>query len=106
METPVAISEKLRRSIFRKLSPIIGEEETAAVLAHFPAREVEEPATRELVQLEAALLRTEIAEARRETATSVAEIKVDLHQTITRLFIASTTLNLTIAGVALAIAKA
>lgn len=102
----MAISEKLRRSIFRKLSPVIGEEETAAMLAHFPARDVEEPATKELVQLEAALLRTDIAEARRETTTSVAEIKVDLHQTISRLFIASTTLNLTIAGVALAIAKA
>ena len=102
----MALSEKLRRSIFRKLSPLIGEEETAAVLSHFPARHVEEPATKELVQLEAALLRTELAEARRETATSVAELKVDLHQTIARLFIASTTLNLTIAGVALAIAKA
>ena len=89
----MALSEKLRHSIFRKLSPIIGEEETAAVLSHFPARDVEEPATKEHVQLEAALIRIEIAQFRAE-----------VHQLINRLMVTMITATIALAGLALTIA--
>ena len=96
----MALSEKLRSSIFRHLSPIIGEEETAAVLSHFPARDVEEPATKELVQLEVALLRTEIAEVR----TDVANFRAEVHQLANRLMATMITATIAIAGLALTVA--
>lgn len=100
MENPLALSEKLRHSIFRKLSPIIGEEETEAVLSNFPARDVEEPATKELVQLEVALLRTEIAEVR----TAVANFRAEVHQLANRIMVTMITAAIALAGLAVTIA--
>lgn len=108
----MAISEKLRASIFRKLSPVIGEEETEAVLSNFPARDVEEPVTKEHLQLELTLIRTDLdaglAAVRLEIAevrTDVAGFKADVHQTLNRMFVALVTIQLAIAGVAIAIAR-
>lgn len=89
----MALSEKLRHSIFRKLSPIIGEEETAAVLSHFPSRDVDEFATKEQVQLEVALLRSDIADFRTE-----------VHQLANRLLVTMITATIAIAGLALSVA--
>lgn len=89
----MALSEKLRSSIYRHLSPIIGEEETAAVLSHFPARDVEEPVTKEHLQLELALVRSDIANFRAE-----------VHQTINRALVTLITAMIAIAGIALTIA--
>ena len=119
----VAISEKLRASIFRKLSPVIGEEEAEAVLSNFPARDVEEPVTKEHLQLELALIRTDLDAGRAavrsdlnaglaavrlqiaEVRTDVAGFKADIHQTLNRLFVALVTIQLAIAGVTFTIAK-
>lgn len=89
----MALSEKLRSSVFRKLSPLIGEEETAAVLSYFPARDIDEPATKEHVQLESALIRIEIAQSRAE-----------VHQLINRLMVTMITATIAIAGLAVTIA--
>lgn len=148
----MALSEKLRSSIFRSLSPVIGEEETAAVLSHFPANDMQEPATKDHVLLETAVIRSEMADLRTELQTGLAELRTDLntglaevraelntgladvraevnlvradlsteiakvraeqaastaqiHQTLNRMFVALVTVQLTIAGGALAIVK-
>jgi hypothetical protein len=56
----VAISEKSRSAIFQALSPLAGEEPVSEMLSYFPARDVEEPVTKELLRAELAELRTEI----------------------------------------------
>jgi hypothetical protein len=53
--------DKHRSSIYRSLSPVIGKEETEALLAQFPARDAEEPATKDFVRTEAAQVRAEVA---------------------------------------------
>jgi hypothetical protein len=90
----VALSEKLRSSIFRSLSTVIGEEETAAVLSHFPARDVEEPVTKEHLQLELALVRSDLANFRAE-----------MHQLLNRALVTLITAMVAIAGLALTIAS-
>ncbi len=40
------LAHRHRRTIYEKLSPILGDEETEAMLAHFPSTPGEEPATR------------------------------------------------------------
>lgn len=74
----MAISQKHRASIFLKLSPTLGEEETEALLSHFPARDLDEPVTKEFVQVEIATVRTEIAELRTETRTGLAELRAEM----------------------------
>jgi hypothetical protein len=57
----MAISQALRSKIHQGLSPMIGEEASEAMLGEFPAREADEPATRDFVRLQASELRAEIA---------------------------------------------
>jgi hypothetical protein len=56
----VAISERSRSAIYQALSPLAGEEPVSEMLSYFPARDVEEPVTKELLRAELAELRTEI----------------------------------------------
>jgi len=57
----MALSTRHRSSIFQTLSPILGEEEAEAMLSQFPARDLDEPVTKEFVRAEIADVRAEIA---------------------------------------------
>ena len=69
----MALSQKNRSSIYQGLTPIIGEEAAEAMLSQFPARELDEPVTKEFV-------RAEIAEVRAEIATLEARINGRLRE--------------------------
>jgi len=58
----MALSTRHRSSIFQTLSPILGEEEAEAMLSQFPARDLDEPVTKEFVRAEIADVRAEIAQ--------------------------------------------
>jgi hypothetical protein len=62
----VALSQKHRSSIYQQLSPILGEEEAEALLSQFPARDLDEPVTKEFVRAEIGTLRAEMLEKFRE----------------------------------------
>jgi hypothetical protein len=57
-----ALLEKDRNRIYNEFRKILGEEATQAMLSQFPAREVEEPATRADLGVLTAELRVEISE--------------------------------------------
>ena len=71
----MALSNKHRSSVYRGLAPVIGEEEVEALLSQFPARELDEPATKEFVRAEIAGLRGEIAELRSGMHGEIAEVR-------------------------------
>jgi hypothetical protein len=56
----MALSEKHRHRIYEYLVPELGEETTSEMLSYFPARDVEEPATKEYLKGEFALVRMEL----------------------------------------------
>ncbi len=58
----MALSQRHRSTIYTRLEPLLGEEETEALLAQFPAREIDEPVTREFVHAEIEGLRAEMNE--------------------------------------------
>jgi hypothetical protein len=62
----VALSEKHRSSIYLTLAPMLGEEEAEALLSQFPARELDEPVTKEFVRAEIAGVRAELHERLRQ----------------------------------------
>ncbi len=76
----MALSQKHRSSIYQTLTPIIGEEEAEAVLSQFPARELDEPATKEFVRAEIAGVRAEIAGVRAEVSALEARISDRLRE--------------------------
>jgi hypothetical protein len=82
----VALSTRHRSSIFQSLSPLIGEEETEAMLSQFPARDLDEPVTKEFVRAEIADVRAEMADVRAEIEalrgelhTEVGTLRGELH---------------------------
>lgn len=54
------LTEKHRNEIYRHLAPQWGEEVTQAFLSQFPARDGDEPVTRDFVRAELAELRGEL----------------------------------------------
>lgn len=61
----MVLAHRHRRTIYEKLSPILGDEETEAMLSHFPSTRGDEPVT--VAVLDARLARL-LAEIRAEIA--------------------------------------
>jgi hypothetical protein len=70
----MALSTRHRSPIFQALSPIIGQEEAEAMLSQFPARDLDEPVTKEFVRAEIAEVRAEFSVVRTEIAQLEARI--------------------------------
>jgi hypothetical protein len=85
----VAISEKSRSALYQGLVPIAGEEAVGEMLSYFPARDVDEPVTKELLRAEMADLRAEMADLRSE-----------MHRSINILFAALSATMVGIVGIA------
>jgi hypothetical protein len=77
------LSEKSRSSWFQNLSPIVGEDAVGEMLAHFPVTEGEQPVTKDHLDARAFELRSDMSQLRVKTS----ELRVELHQEITRLLI-------------------
>jgi len=104
----MAISEKSRSTIYQAFSQFLGEEATADMLAQFPSRDVDEPATKadlavlraEMGELRAELrgemgelraeLRGEMGELRAEMGELRAELRIDMHRLHNRTLLALT----------------
>lgn len=82
----MAISQRHRSSIYTRLEPILGEEEAEALLAQFPARELDEPVSREFVHGEIERLRADMNEgfgaARAELASEVGSLRAEMAREI------------------------
>jgi hypothetical protein len=70
----MAISEKSRSAIYQSFSELLCEEATADMLAQFPSRDVEEPATR----ADLAVLRAEMGELRAEMRGEMGELRAEM----------------------------
>ena len=74
----MALTEKHRNEIYRHLAPTWGDEVTQAFLSQFPAREGEEPITRDFLRAELAEVRAEMAELRTEMRTEMSDLRGEL----------------------------
>lgn len=78
----MALSTRHRSSIFQTLSPILGEEEAEAMLSQFPARDLDEPVTKEFVRAELADTRAELRSEIADVRTEVGELRGELRSEI------------------------
>jgi hypothetical protein len=60
------LDARSRSSIYQKLVPLLGEEDTTAMMAAFPGVEGDELVTKQFLRAEMAELRTEMAEMKHQ----------------------------------------
>jgi hypothetical protein len=101
----VAISEKSRSALYQDLVSIAGEEAVGEMLSYFPARDVDEPVSKELLRAEIADVKTEIGSVRTEIGgvrneiaavkvtiadvrTEIADLRTEMHRSLNRHFVA------------------
>jgi hypothetical protein len=86
----VALSEKHRSTLYQGLVDLIPDEQAVEeMLSYFPARDVEEPVTKDYLRAEMAELRTELrgemAELRTELRGEMALLRTDIHREMAEL---------------------
>ncbi len=74
----MALSEKHRSSIYQHFAEVLGDEEADALLSQFPARDLDEPVSKEFVRAEIAVVRLEIADLRNDMHTEIGGVRGDL----------------------------
>ncbi|HPU39198.1 MAG TPA: hypothetical protein PLS63_06460, partial [Microthrixaceae bacterium] len=78
----MALSERSRSVLYRRLIDTIDDPEAVGeMLSHFPSRDIDEPASRDYVQAEAILIRSEIAVIHGEIGhirSDITEMKSDI----------------------------
>ena len=84
----MALSERSRTTIYQRLEPLLGEEVIGEMLSYFPARDAEEPATKEFVRAEIAGVRAEVAGVRADLETGLAGVRAEMAQLRTELLVA------------------
>ena len=81
----MALTERNRNALYQGFVSLIDDEEAVeAMLSYFPARDVEEPVTKEYLRAEVAVLRTELrdemAELRTELHVEMAGMRTDMER--------------------------
>ncbi|MDZ7732055.1 MAG: hypothetical protein U5R31_02180 [Acidimicrobiia bacterium] len=84
----MALDAQHRSSIYRKLLPLLGEDDANALMTELPVQEGDELATKDLVRAEIAdlrtELRTEIGGLRTELHTEIGALRAEMADRITR----------------------
>jgi hypothetical protein len=70
----MALTERSRSALYLGLSDLIEEQAVQEMLSYFPARDVEEPVTKDFLRAEMADLRAEMADLRADMADLRAEM--------------------------------
>ncbi len=74
----MALTERSRSALYQGLSVAVDDEQAVEeMLSYFPARDVEEPVTKEF-------LRAELAEFRAEVRGELTGLRIELHQELRR----------------------
>jgi len=76
----VALSQRHRSEIYNVWAPQLGEEVAEALISHFPSRDLDEPVTKEFVQIQVAELRGEVHDGDASLRSEIAELRGEMHQ--------------------------
>lgn len=79
----MALTQQHRSAIYDVWAPQLGEEVTEALIAHFPARDLDEPVTKEFVDLRIADVEVKIAELEVKIAeldVKIAGLRADMRE--------------------------
>ena len=102
----MAMKAKTRSTLYDILTPIVGDEEVVDdLLAQFPARDLDEPITRDFVRAEIADVRSEIASVRTDVQRQLAEAHRQMVNWLIGIAALVVTVNMAGLGAAVAILR-
>ena len=81
----MALSAESRSTLFQTLSPLVGDKATEEMLSYFPARDVEEPVTKEHLDRRVAEVETKIVALDGKVTTQMAELRAEIARFETRV---------------------
>jgi len=90
----MALTEKSRSALYQGLTTIADEQAVQEMLSYFPARDVEEPVTKELLRAEMSDLRTELRGEMSELRGEMSAMEIRLTDKISRALIWSIGANI------------
>ena len=74
----MALTERSRSALYQGLSNIVDEEAVQEMMSFFPARDVEEPVTKEFLRAEMSDLRAEMSDLRAELKGDMASLRAEM----------------------------
>jgi DnaJ-domain-containing protein 1 len=80
----MAVDDRTRLNLHRKLESVLGPEEADTLMAHLPPTTWQDIATKDDLRVLGAEIRTEIADVRTELRTGLADVRTDVTQAIDR----------------------
>jgi len=79
----MSLTERSRHKLYETFTDLVGDDQAVEeMLSYFPARDVEEPVTKEYLRAELAVVRTEIGDLRTELHTEIGKLRTELHTEI------------------------
>lgn len=99
----MTLDARHRTSIYTKLVPLLGDEDTNALMTEFPSLDVDELVTKQFLRAELAELRGEL---RGEIAGLRTEMRTEMHDLSTRLMTWTISTMLAGLGIAFVIGRA
>jgi hypothetical protein len=87
------LSERSRSQIYQGLAPIIGEEATGEMLAHYPATEGEQPITKAYLDAKVNELRVEMSELHVEMHKQTKQLLIWIPTAIAAISTATTVIG-------------
>ncbi|HMG43981.1 MAG TPA: hypothetical protein VK611_21795, partial [Acidimicrobiales bacterium] len=106
----VALSQRHRSEIYNVWAPQLGEEVAEALISHFPSRDLDEPVTKEFVEVKVSELRSELhqgfGEIRDEMHKGFTELRRDFDSRMQQMTLWLAGMVVALAGVGVSIALA
>ncbi len=95
----MALDARHRSSIYQKLVPLLGDDDTNALMTQFPSIEADELVTKHFLRAELAELRLEMAEMGSTLRLEMAEMESRLMLRLGAAIAASTTITVAAVGI-------
>jgi len=81
----VALTERSRSALYLGLSNIVDEEAVQEMMSYFPARDVEEPVTKEFLRAEVSDLRAEMSDLKASLLRDMSSLRSELREEMSEL---------------------
>ncbi len=102
----MVLIQRYRGAVYEEWAQQVGDEVAEALISHFPIRDLDEPVTKEFVEVKNSELRAEMHDGFGSIRTEIANLRAEMHDELRRLTLWIAGSVISSAGMAVGIALA